>query len=83
MEMWKRNGNATILLFSLKGLEIVHHEIKVQVNTIPMAHFKSILFHKSGPGNKQCTYQSINQYKPQQIQNKTKNKNKSCENTTI
>ena len=29
--------------------------------TIVMVHFNSILFHKSGPANKQHTYLSINQ----------------------
>ena len=48
------------LLISLKGLEILQ-EILEQVNTIVMEHFRSILFHKSGHGNKQHTYQSITQ----------------------
>ena len=33
-----------------------------QVNTIAMEQFKIILFHKSGPANKQNTYHSINIY---------------------
>ena len=35
MKMWKGNGNTTTLLFSLKGLEIVHQG-KGQVKTIVM-----------------------------------------------
>jgi hypothetical protein len=45
MKMLKGNGNTTTLLFSLKGLEILHQERRVQVKTI----VNSILFHKSGP----------------------------------
>jgi len=26
MKMWKGNGNTTVILFSLKGLEILHQE---------------------------------------------------------
>ena len=48
MKMWKGNGNTTTLLFSLKGLEIVHQERRGQVKTIVMEHF-----HKYGPANKQ------------------------------
>jgi hypothetical protein len=44
--MWKGSGNINTLLFSLKGLEILHQERRGQVN-------------KSGPANKQHTYQSI------------------------
>jgi hypothetical protein len=53
--MWKGNGKTTILLFSLKGIDIFH-----QAYTIVAQHFNSILFHKSGPPNKQHAYQSIN-----------------------
>ena len=60
-KMWKGNGNTTILLFSLNGLEILHHEIRGQVNTILIEHFKIIRFQESRPANKQHTYQSINQ----------------------
>ena len=31
------------------------------MNTL-MEHFNSILFHKSGPANKEHTYQSVNQF---------------------
>jgi hypothetical protein len=31
MEMWKANGNTITLLFSLKGLEILHQERRGQV----------------------------------------------------
>ena len=55
--MWKGNGNTTTLLFSLKILEIVHQERGGQVKTIVMEHFNGILFHKSGPANKQHTNQ--------------------------
>jgi hypothetical protein len=58
MKMWKGNGNTTTLLFSLKGLDILHQERKGQVKTIDVEHFNSILFHKSGPANKQHTNQS-------------------------
>ena len=50
MKMWKGNRNNTILLFSLKGLEILH---------LVMEHFNSFLFPKSKPANKQQTYQPI------------------------
>jgi hypothetical protein len=52
IKMWKGNGNTTTLLFSLKGLEILHQERRGQVKTIVMEHFKGILFYKSGPANK-------------------------------
>ena len=47
------------LLFSLEGLEILHQEIRGQVNTILVKHFNSILFHKFGPAAKQHILQSI------------------------
>jgi hypothetical protein len=59
MKMWKENGNITTLFFSLKGLEILHQEGRGQVKTMVMEHFNGILFHKSGPANKQHTNQSI------------------------
>jgi hypothetical protein len=52
MKMWKGNGNTTLLLFSLKGLEIFHQERRGQVETIVTEHFNGILIHKSGPANK-------------------------------
>jgi hypothetical protein len=60
MMMWKENRNTNTLLFSLKGLEILHKERRGQVKTIVMEHFNDILFHKSGPVNKHHTNQSIN-----------------------
>ena len=60
IRVWKGNGNTTALLFSLKRLVILHQERTGQVSTIVMEHFKSILFHKSGSGNKQHTYESMN-----------------------
>jgi hypothetical protein len=48
-KMWNGNGNTTTLLFSLKGLEILHQERRGKVRTIVMEHFNDILFHKSGP----------------------------------
>jgi hypothetical protein len=42
----KGNGNTATLLFSLKGLEILHQERRGQVETIVMEHFNSILFHR-------------------------------------
>jgi hypothetical protein len=36
MKMWEGNGNTTTLLFSLKGLEILHQERRRQVNSIEM-----------------------------------------------
>ena len=47
--MWKGKGNTTTLLFSLKGLGILHQERRGQVKIIVVEHFKGILFHKSGP----------------------------------
>ena len=66
MKVYTGNENATTLrlLFSQKGLEILHRERRGQVNTIVMEHFNSILLRKSGPANKQYTYQSINQSIP-------------------
>jgi len=61
MKMWKGIGNTTRLLFSLKELEILHQERREQVKTIVMEHFNGILFHKSGPANKQHTKRSISQ----------------------
>ena len=61
MKMLKGIGNITTLLFSLKRLEILHQERRVQVKTIVMEHFNGILFHKSGPANKQHINQLINQ----------------------
>ena len=61
MKKCKGNGNTT-LLFSLKGLEIVHQERRGQVKTIVMEHFNGILFHKSEPANKQH-YQPTKQTK--------------------
>jgi len=57
---WKGNGKTATLLFSIKGLEILHKERRGQVKTIVMEHFNDILFHKSGPVNKHHTNQSIN-----------------------
>ena len=59
MKIWKGNGNTTTLLFSLKGLEILHQERRGQVKTIVMEHFTGILFHKSRPANKQHTNQFL------------------------
>ena len=59
MRMWKGIGNTTTLLFSLKGLEILHQERRGQVKTILLEHFNGILFHKSGPANNQHNNQSI------------------------
>ena len=43
------------LLYSLKGLEILHQERRGKVKTIVMEDFYGILFHKSRPANKQNT----------------------------
>ena len=59
MKMWKGNKNTTNLLFSLKGLKIVHQERRGQVKTIVMEHFNGILFLKSGPANKQHTNKQL------------------------
>jgi hypothetical protein len=60
--MWKGNGITAILLFCLKGLEILHQERRGEMNAIVMEHFNIILFHKSRLANKQHTYQSMNKY---------------------
>jgi hypothetical protein len=60
LNMWKGNGNTSKFLFSLKGLEIVYQERRGQENPIAMEHIKRILFHRSGPANKQHTYHLIN-----------------------
>ena len=59
MKMWQGKGNATTLLFSVKGLEILHQERRGQVKIMVMEHVNSILFHTSGPANKHHTNQSI------------------------
>ena len=48
MNMWKGNGNSVRLLFSLRGLVILHQERRGQVKTIVMEHFSGNLVHKSG-----------------------------------
>jgi hypothetical protein len=53
MKMWKGNRNTSILLFFLKGLEIVYQERRGQAKTIVMELFNGILFHKFRPANKQ------------------------------
>ena len=45
----------------MERLEFVHQERRGQVKAIIMEHFNSILFHKSGPANKQHTNQPTNQ----------------------
>ena len=60
--MWKGNGNATSLLFSLKGLGTLHQERRGQVKTIVMENFNCILLYKSGPANNHsliCMVQSL------------------------
>ena len=52
------------IIFSQKGLEIVHQERRGQVKNIVMEHFNGILFQKSGPANKQHTNQPTNQPDP-------------------
>ena len=47
MKMWKGNGNTTTLLFSTKGLKILHQERRGQVKTKVMEHFN---FHKFRAG---------------------------------
>jgi hypothetical protein len=59
MKMWKGNGNNTTLLFSMKGLNILHQERRGQVNTIVTVHLNGILLHKSKPANKQHTNHSF------------------------
>ena len=59
MKTCKGNWNTITLLFSLKWLEILHQDIRTQVETIVMEIFNNILFHKDGPANKQHTNQSI------------------------
>ena len=59
MKIWKGNGNTTTLLFSLKGLGILHQERRGQVKTIVLERFNGILFHKSVPAYKQHTNQLI------------------------
>jgi hypothetical protein len=56
IKMWKK-----LVLFTLKGIEILHLGRRGQVNTIVMEQFNSIIFHKSRPANKQHTKKSINQ----------------------
>ena len=58
MKRWKRRDNIITKLPSLKELEILRQDKRVQVNTRVTEYFKSILFHKSGLANKQHTHQS-------------------------
>ena len=58
-KMWKGNWNTATLLLSLKGLEILHQERRGQVKAIVMERFNDILFHMSGPANKQLTSLNI------------------------
>ena len=37
----ERNGDTTILLFSLKGFEILYQERRAQINAIMIKHFTS------------------------------------------
>ena len=59
LAMTWRSGEETKILphysFSWKNL----HQERGQVNTIMMERFNSTLFYKSGPTNKQHTYQSV------------------------
>ena len=59
---WEEIGDTTTLLFSLKVLEILHQERRagLHVKTTEMEYFNGILFHKSGPANKQHTNQTTN-----------------------
>ena len=59
MKMLKGNRNTTTLLFYLKGLGILHQVRIGQVKIMVMEHLNGILFHKSGPANKQHAYQWI------------------------
>ena len=47
-----------IIIISLKGLEILRLERRGQVKTLVIENFNGILFHKSGPANKQHTNES-------------------------
>jgi hypothetical protein len=58
----ERNWEYYHIVISLKVLAISHQERRGQVKTIIMEHYNGILFHKSGPANKQHTNQSINQF---------------------
>ena len=62
MNMWKGNGNAITLFFSLKKkLEILHQERSGKENAIVMKQFNSILFHKCRSANRSMPInQSIN-----------------------
>ena len=59
MEISKGNGNTTTLLFSLKGLQMLHQERRGHVNTLVIEH-SNILFHKFGPAKNQHTCQLVN-----------------------
>ena len=50
LEMWKEDN---------KIPKILHQEIRGQVKTIVMEHFKSILFHKYRSANKQHTFNQL------------------------
>ena len=61
MKIWKGIKNTTTLLFSRKDLKFHTKKEANKWTPIVMEHFNSIPFNKSGPANKQHTYQSINQ----------------------
>ena len=43
------------IIFFLEGLGILHQQRRGQVKSVVMEHFSSIVFHNSGPANKQLT----------------------------
>ena len=63
MKVWKGNWNATTLLFSRKGFEILHQVSRGQVKSIVMEYYNGIFFHMPWP-EKHITYLSINCHFP-------------------
>ena len=53
IKKWMEEEKSRFNTIAEKGLEILHQERRGQVNSTVMEHFNSILFHKSGPANKQ------------------------------
>ena len=64
-----KEAGKTTILFPWEDLKFYVKKGEDIVNIIVMEHFNLILFHKSGPANKQPTCQSINQSINQSIGN--------------
>ena len=62
MKVKNENGNTTISLFSMNGLEILRQERRGKLKSMLMERFNGILFHKSGPASKRNTNNHVLEY---------------------